>query len=331
MRIVVTGCAGFIGSAVSQNLLENGYEVIGIDNCNDYYDVNLKEARLSLLVSQPNFTFYRTDIQDSEALLAIFAKHKPNRVIHLAAQAGVRYSLENPQAYVASNLAGFVNIIEACRRLPVEHLVYASSSSVYGANTKMPYSVHDSVDQPLSLYAATKKSNELIAHAYSHLYQLPVTGLRFFTVYGPWGRPDMAPHKFAMAISKNQPITIYNHGHHERDFTFISDIVAGVLATLNQIPSCGSSDCSESGSNAPYRIYNIGYGRPIALLDFVELLETALGKTAQKNFEPAQAGDVASTWADISDLVLATDYQPTVAIEAGIPKFVAWFKDYYSL
>jgi UDP-glucuronate 4-epimerase len=326
MRILVTGCAGFIGSAVSQNLLEKGYEVIGVDNCNDYYDVTLKEARLSKLIPQSNFTFYRTDIQDEDALLAIFAKHKPNRVIHLAAQAGVRYSLENPKAYVDSNLVGFVNIIEACRRLPVEHLVFASSSSVYGANTKMPYSVHDAVDHPLSLYAATKKSNELIAHAYSHLYQLPVTGLRFFTVYGPWGRPDMALHKFAMAISKDQPITIYNHGHHKRDFTYISDIVAGIFATLNQIPKQ-----EPTPSAAPYSIYNIGYGRPIALLSFVELLETALGKKAQKIFEPAQAGDVAATWADITDFVAATDYQPTVAIEEGIPNFVAWFKDYYSL
>jgi len=331
MKLLVTGCAGFIGAAVCQQALLRGNEVIGIDNLNHYYDPALKQARLNLFSDHKNFRFYPYAIHDEKSLFSVFETEKPNRVVHLAAQAGVRYSLENPQAYVESNLKGFVNMLEACRRYQTEHLVFASSSSVYGANQKFPYSVHDNVDHPLSLYAATKKSNELMAHSYSHLYQMPVTGLRYFTVYGPWGRPDMAPMQFATAIMKGEPIKVYNHGHHERDFTFIDDIVTGTLKVLDHVPSSDPLWSGETpdpaSSTAPYRIYNIGRGQPEKLLTFIELLEDNLGKKAIKQFLPQQPGDVISTFADITDLQRDIGYSPTISLDQGISQFVSWFKD----
>jgi UDP-glucuronate 4-epimerase len=333
MRILITGCAGFIGAAISQALLEANHEIIGIDNINDYYSVSLKQARLARLLKYPQFHFFQVNIHVEKSLFEVVAKHRPQRVIHLAAQAGVRYSLENPHAYVDSNLAGFVNILEVARQCQVEHLVFASSSSVYGANTKFPYSVHDPVDHPLSLYAATKKSNELMAHAYSHLYQLPVTGLRYFTVYGPWGRPDMAPYKFVRAISQGEPITVFNQGQHQRDFTFISDIAAGTIQVLENVPQAAQEWLPDkpdpATSNAPYRIYNIGYGRPVELLYFISLLEENLGKKALIQFESRQAGDVDITWSDISDLETNVGYRAKVTLEEGIPQFVRWYKEFY--
>ncbi len=335
MKVLVTGSAGFIGSAVSLRLLERGDEVIGVDNVNDYYDVSLKLARLERNKAYGDFTEARLSVEDRDGIQALFAEHRPQRVIHLAAQAGVRYSLENPYAYVDSNLAGFINILEGCRHHEVEHLVYASSSSVYGANTKMPFSVHHNVDHPVSLYAATKKANELMAHSYAHLYQLPVTGLRFFTVYGPWGRPDMALFLFTRSILNGEPINVFNHGKHRRDFTYIDDIVEGVVRTLDRVAEPDpewSSDAPDSGTSyAPYRLYNIGHNQPVELMHFIEVLEDCLGKKAEKNFLPLQKGDVPATYADIDDLIRDTGYRPETSIETGIKNFVDWYRGYYQV
>ena len=333
MKVLVTGAAGFIGSALSQRLLERGDKVIGIDNHNDYYSPALKEARLARQVSHPNYTHERVDLADRQGLGKLFKAHMPQRVINLAAQAGVRYSLENPLSYIDSNIVGFAHILEECRHHGVEHLVYASSSSVYGANTSTPFSVHDNVDHPLSLYAATKKSNELMAHSYSHLYNLPTTGLRFFTVYGPWDRPDMALQKFAQAISKGEPLQVFNHGNHLRDFTYIDDIVEGVIRVLDQPAQSNpdwSSDNPDPGtSKAPWRIYNIGNNRPVKLMDYIGALENALGKDADMEFLPLQPGDMANTWAHVDDLAHQFEYQPTTSVEDGINNFALWFKAYY--
>ncbi|HAS50944.1 MAG TPA: capsular biosynthesis protein CpsI [Gammaproteobacteria bacterium] len=333
MKILVTGSAGFIGSTLTLRLLERGDAVIGFDNLNDYYDVNLKRARLARLKAHPGFTDVRASLEDRAALTEAFAKYRPQRVVNLAAQAGVRYSLQNPHAYVASNLVGFVNILEACRHYGVEHLVYASSSSVYGSNTRMPFSVHDNVDHPLSLYAATKKANELMAHTYSHLYSLPTTGLRFFTVYGPWGRPDMALFLFTRAILAGQPIDVFNYGHHRRDFTYIDDIVEGVIRVLDQVaapnPAWFSDAPDPATSRAPYRLYNIGSHRPVELMRYIEVLEDCLGRQAIKNLLPMQAGDVPDTYADVEALIQDVGYQPATPIEEGIARFVAWYREYY--
>ena len=335
MKILVTGTAGFIGSALARRLLDRGDEVIGIDNLNDYYDVSLKEARLAPLLKQPGFSEQRIYLEDRSAINDLFATHKPQRVVNLAAQAGVRYSLENPHAYIDANLAGFCNILEGCRHNAVEHLVYASSSSVYGANTTMPFSVHDNVDHPLSLYAASKKANELMAHTYSHLYQIPTTGLRFFTVYGPWGRPDMALFMFTKRILAGQPIDIFNHGNHQRDFTYIDDIVEGVIRVLDRVAEPNAEwngDVPDaSSSKAPYRLYNIGNHQPVELMRFIEVLEECLGKKAEKNFLPMQPGDVPATYADVSDLIRDTGYQPATTIESGISRFVEWYRSYYQV
>lgn len=335
MKILVTGTAGFIGNHVALKLLERGDEVIGIDNINDYYDVNLKLARLERVKAHPSFTELRVNIEDRENIPAIFAEHKPQRVIHLAAQAGVRYSLENPLAYIDANLVGFTNILEGCRHNNVEHLTYASSSSVYGANTSMPFSVHDNIDHPLSLYAATKKSNELMAHTYSHLYKLPTTGLRFFTVYGPWGRPDMALFMFTRSILAGEPINVFNQGKHLRDFTYIDDIVEGVVRTMDHVaepnPQWNSDKPDPGTSLAPYRIYNIGNNQPVELMRFIEILEENLGKKADKNFLPLQAGDVPATYANVEDLVNDVNYKPEMPIETGISNFVKWYRDYYQI
>ncbi|CAB1277083.1 NAD-dependent epimerase [Candidatus Nitrosacidococcus tergens] len=332
-KIVVTGSAGFIGSALTKKLLERGDEVIGIDNLNDYYDVNLKLARLARFQSHPAFIEARISLEDRKAIDSLFTQHKPQRVVNLAAQAGVRYSLENPYSYVDSNLQGFINILENCRHHKIDHLVFASSSSVYGANTKMPYSTHDNVDHPLSLYAATKKANELMAHSYSHLYRLPTTGLRFFTVYGPWGRPDMALFKFTRNILANKPIDIYNYGNHQRDFTYIDDIVEGVIRTLDRIPSYdpnwNGDHPNPSSSIAPYRLYNIGNHQPVELLELIRILEECLGRTAEKNMLPMQAGDVPATYADVDDLIKDVGFCPATPIANGIANFVAWYKDYF--
>jgi UDP-glucuronate 4-epimerase len=333
MKILVTGSAGFIGSALSLRLLERGDEVIGVDNLNDYYDVELKRARLARTLAFPGYTDLRIDIHERAAVAAAFAEHRPNRVVNLAAQAGVRYSIENPMAYVDTNLTGFANILEGCRHQGVEHLVYASSSSVYGANTNMPFSVHHNVDHPLSLYAASKKANELMAHTYSHLYRLPTTGLRFFTVYGPWGRPDMALFKFTRAILAGEPIDVFNYGRHRRDFTYIDDIVEGVIRVLDRIPSpdpAWSGEKPDSASSAaPYRLYNIGNHHPVELTHYIEVLERCLGCTAQKNLLPLQAGDVPDTYADVEDLVRDTGYMPSTSVEVGVSRFVDWYRDYY--
>jgi UDP-glucuronate 4-epimerase len=322
MKILVTGSAGFIGSALSIRLLERGDEVIGIDNHNDYYDPILKEARLARHANHQDYTHLRIDLADRSAMEKAFAEHRPQGVINLAAQAGVRYSIENPLAYVDSNLVGFAHVLEGCRHNKVEHLVYASSSSVYGANTRMPFSVHDNVDHPLSLYAASKKANELMAHTYSHLYSLQTTGLRFFTVYGPWGRPDMSLFKFTKAILANEPIPVYNYGKHSRDFTFIDDIVEGVIRVLDKPPI-------NTGQDPPYRVYNIGNNNPVELMDYIDSLEKALGKTAEKEFLPLQPGDVPDTYADVKDLVEQFHYKPTTTLEDGIAKFISWYNDYY--
>jgi len=333
MKILVTGTAGFIGNFVAERLLQRGDEVIGVDNVNDYYDVRLKEARLDRIKDHPNFTELRIGIHDRAAMQAAFAEHRPQRVVHLAAQAGVRYSLTHPHAYADSNLQGFLNVLEGCRQHGVEHLVYASSSSVYGANSKMPFSVHDNVDHPVSLYAATKKANELMAHSYSHLYKLPTTGLRFFTVYGPWGRPDMAYFLFARAITEGRAIDVFNHGDMRRDFTYIDDIVEGVLRVLDHVPQgnpAWSGDAPDPGSSrAPYRIYNIGNHNPVPLLRMIELLEQNLGQVALKNYLPMQPGDVPATYADVGDLARDVGFRPATSIEAGIARFVAWYRDYY--
>jgi UDP-glucuronate 4-epimerase len=333
LKILVTGAAGFIGSSLSLKLLERGDEVVGIDNLNDYYDVNLKLARLERLRGYDRFKFIKLDIADRGAVDELFAGEKFQRIMHLAAQAGVRYSITNPHAYVNSNIVGFINMLEACRYNAVEHLVYASSSSVYGANTKMPFSVHDNVDHPVSLYAASKKANELMAHTYSHLYNLPTTGLRFFTVYGPWGRPDMSPIKFARNITEGKPIDVFNYGHHCRDFTYIDDIVEGVIRVIDQPaqanPDWSSETPDPATSFAPYRLYNIGNNNPVHLLTFIETLEKCLGKQAIKNLLPMQPGDVPDTYADVSDLVRDLGYQPATLLEDGVRNFVEWYKDYY--
>jgi UDP-glucuronate 4-epimerase len=335
LKILVTGAAGFIGSTLSIRLLERGDEVIGIDNLNDYYDVNLKLARLERLRGYERFKFIKLEIADKEAMEDLFVKEKVQRVMHLAAQAGVRYSITNPHAYIDSNLVGFINILEGCRHNKVEHLAYASSSSVYGANTKMPFSIHDNIDHPVSLYAATKKANELMAHTYSHLYRLPTTGLRFFTVYGPWGRPDMSLFMFTRSILEGKPIDVFNYGNHRRDFTYIDDIVEGVIRVIDkpaEANSSWSSDDPDPGtSQAPYRIYNIGNNNPVHLLTFIETLEKCLGKEAIKNFLPLQPGDVPDTYADVSDLVNDLGYRPATPLENGIANFVAWYKDFYNV
>lgn len=334
MKVLITGAAGFIGSDLSLRLLERGDEVIGIDNLNNYYDIGLKEARLERTLAHDGFTDLRVDIADREAMADIFKKHQPQRVVNLAAQAGVRYSLENPLAYVDTNLLGFANILEGCRHNDVEHLVYASSSSVYGANTRMPYSVHDNVDHPYSLYAATKKSNELMAHTYSHLYNIPTTGLRFFTVYGPWGRPDMAPIKFSQKILAGESIDVFNYGKHRRDFTYIDDIVEGVIRTLDHIaqpnPDWDSNSPDPATGRAPYRLYNIGNNDTVELMHFIELLEKNLGKKAEMNMLPLQPGDVPDTYANVEDLVRDVGYKPNTSVEDGVAKFVDWYKSYYA-
>ena len=333
MNILVTGSAGFIGSHLAQKLLEREDTVIGIDNHNDYYDIKLKEDRLNQFIDNKNYTHYRCDIADKNEIEKIFKEHKPKKVINLAAQAGVRYSIENPHSYIDSNIVGFTNILEACRHNKVSHLVYASSSSVYGANNKMPFSIHDNVDHPLSLYAASKKANELFAHTYSNLYQLPTTGLRFFTVYGPWGRPDMALFKFTKAILNNEPIQVFNYGNHKRDFTYVDDIVEGVIRVLDK-PAEPNTEWTgkapDSGSSfAPWRVYNIGNNNPIELNDYISAIEDATGVIAKKEFLPLQPGDVPETYADISDLEEFFEYKPTTKVEDGIKNFVEWYKSYY--
>ncbi len=335
MKILVTGTAGFIGAQLAHRLLERGDEVIGVDNVNDYYDVSLKEARLARLTGNDGFTEVRRDIADRSVMAEIFAKYRPERVVHLAAQAGVRYSLENPNAYVDANIVGFMNILEGCRHNDVKHLVYASSSSVYGANEAMPFSVHDNVDHPLSLYAASKKANELMAHTYSHLYALPTTGLRFFTVYGPWGRPDMALFIFTKKILAGEPIDVFNHGHHKRDFTYIDDIVEGVVRTLDQVAlpnNDWSGDAPDPGtSKAPNRIYNIGSNNPIELSRFIEIIEERTGKKAQKNLLPMQPGDVPATYANVDNLISDVGYKPNTSVEEGIANFVDWYREFYQV
>ncbi|HTH68736.1 MAG TPA: NAD-dependent epimerase [Rhodanobacter sp.] len=333
MRILVTGTAGFIGAALAQRLLARGDVVHGYDNHNDYYDPALKEARLARFADHPNYTHQRADLADADAVNRAFAAFRPQRVVNLAAQAGVRYSLQNPQAYVSSNLVGFVNILEACRHGGVEHLVYASSSSVYGANRKLPFAVEDAVDHPVSLYAASKKANELMAHSYSHLYGLPTTGLRFFTVYGPWGRPDMSPMLFADRISRGEPIDVFNFGHHSRDFTYIDDIVEGVIRALDHPaepdPAYDAELPNPGTSNAPYRVYNLGNDQPVQLLRFIELLERNLGRTVEKRLLPMQPGDVPDTWADVSALRRDVGYAPNTSIEDGVARFVEWYREYF--
>lgn len=335
MKVLVTGSAGFIGAALSQRLMARGDQVVGIDNLNDYYDVSLKEARLAQLTSNDNFTDVRADIADRGAVEELFAAEKPDRVVNLAAQAGVRYSIENPHSYVDTNLVGFANLLEGCRHHQVEHFVYASSSSVYGANTNYPFSVHDNVDHPVSLYAASKKANELMAHTYSHLYQIPSTGLRFFTVYGPWGRPDMALFKFTKSILEGKPIDVFNYGNHKRDFTYIDDIVEGVIRVLDKVAEPNpdwSGDAPDSAtSKAPYRIYNIGNNNTVELMRYIEVLEDCLGKKAEKNMLPLQPGDVPNTYANVDDLVRDMDYKPQTTIEEGIANFVGWYKDFYNI
>lgn len=335
MKILVTGAAGFIGSRLSERLLERGDTVLGYDNVNDYYDPSLKEARLQRLENRPGFSLIRGNLEDRPALDAAFDGFAPQRVVNLAAQAGVRYSLQNPHAYVESNIVGFMNILEACRHRGVEHLVYASSSSVYGGNRKLPFAVEDSVDHPLSLYAASKKANELMAHTYSHLYRLPTTGLRFFTVYGPWGRPDMALFQFTQRILAGEPIDLFNNGQHTRDFTYIDDIVEGVIRTLDHVPGPDPRydplAPNPATSDAPYRVYNIGNNAPVQLLDYIEVLEDALGKKAQRRLLPLQPGDVPDTFADVSALQRDVGYAPSTPIQTGIARFVAWYRDYYKV
>jgi len=331
MAVLVTGVAGFIGYFVAQRLLETGTEVYGIDNLNDYYDVSLKQARLEQLQHYSHFTFERLDLFDRDRMLDLFSHHQFQNVIHLAAQAGVRYSLENPFAYSDSNLSGFLNLLEGCRRMGVKHLVFASSSSVYGANLKVPFSVEDRVDHPVSLYAATKKANELMAHAYSSLYQMPTTGLRFFTVYGPWGRPDMAYFKFTEAILQGRPISVYNYGHMKRDFTYINDVVEGIVRVMAHPPTASISADSTHANTAPYKLYNIGNHQPIELIRFIEAIEEAVGKPAQTIMRPMQPGDVVNTYADVSELMTDVGFAPNTPIEDGIQQFVAWYRTYYQV
>lgn len=335
MRVLVTGAAGFIGSQLSERLLARGDEVLGYDNLNPYYDPRLKQARLDRLLPHAGFRFVQAALEDRTALEQAFDSFRPQRVVNLAAQAGVRYSLENPHAYVDSNIVGFLNILEACRHRHIEHLVYASSSSVYGANRKLPFSVEDSVDHPVSLYAASKKANELMAHTYSHLFQLPTTGLRFFTVYGPWGRPDMALFLFTRRILAGEPIDVFNHGKHTRDFTYIDDIVEGVIRTLDRVPKADPDydplHPSPATSSAPYRVYNIGNHQPVELLRYIEVLEDCLGRKAERNLLPLQPGDVPDTYADVSALSRDTGYTPSTPIETGVRRFVDWYRQFYDV
>lgn len=335
MKVLITGTAGFIGSTLAIRLLQRGDEVIGIDNLNDYYDVSLKQARLNRVNDFEKFTDIRVDISDRPAMEQIFSTHKPQRVINLAAQAGVRYSLINPYAYIDTNIVGFTNILEGCRHNNVEHLVYASSSSVYGANTSYPFSVHNNVDHPVSLYAASKKSNELMAHTYSHLFNLPTTGLRFFTVYGPWGRPDMALFNFTKNILAGKPIDVFNYGDHKRDFTYIDDIVEGVIRTLDKVatpnPDWTGNEPDPGTSKGPWRVYNIGNNNPCTLLRYIEILENCLGKKAEKNMLPLQPGDVPYTYADTSDLMNEVGYKPDTPVEIGIQRFVDWYRNFYKV
>ncbi|WP_350016673.1 NAD-dependent epimerase [Rhodanobacter sp. IGA1.0] len=334
MKVLVTGTAGFIGSHVAIKLLERGDTVIGFDSLNDYYDVNLKKARLARFMEHPNYTHVQADLADRATVEDTFAIHKPRRVINLAAQAGVRYAAENPHVYVASNVTGFLHILEGCRRHGVEHLVYASTSSVYGANRAMPFSEHQSTEHPLTLYAATKKANEQMAHSYAHLYGIPTTGLRFFTVYGPWGRPDMALFLFTKAILAGEPIKVFNHGHHRRSFTYVDDIVEGVIRTLDTVSekdprwNAMAPDPGRSGV-APYRVFNIGNEQPVELLRYIEVLEHCIGRKAQMELMPLQAGDVPDTEADVSELIQTVGYRPAVSVEEGVARFVEWYREYY--
>jgi UDP-glucuronate 4-epimerase len=335
VRILVTGSAGFIGSHVAHALLDQGHEVMGLDNLNDYYEVALKQARLDRLQARPGYRHAALDLADRAGVEALFASFRPERVVHLAAQAGVRYAAKNPHVYASSNLVGFLHILEGCRHGGVQHLVYASTSSVYGGNTTLPFSEHQPTEHPLTFYAATKKANEAMAHSYAHLYGLPCTGLRFFTVYGPWGRPDMAFFSFTRAIIEGSPIAVFNHGQHTRDFTYVDDVVAGVVGALER-PAQGDSTWTGAApdpatSPAPYRIYNIGNARPVPLLRYIELLELAIGRRAVMQMQPLQPGDVPDTSADISALAAATGYCPSTPVEVGVPRFVAWFRDYYRL
>ncbi|MEK7882251.1 NAD-dependent epimerase [Methyloversatilis sp. NSM2] len=333
MKVLLTGAAGFIGMHVALRLLERGDEVVGLDNLNDYYDVRLKEARLARLKPAAGFRFVKMAVEDRDGMAKLFEAERFDRVVHLAAQAGVRYSLQNPNAYIDANIVGFMNVLEGCRHSAVKHLVYASSSSVYGGNTKMPFSEADSVDHPVSLYAATKKANELMAHTYSHLYDLPTTGLRFFTVYGPWGRPDMALFLFTKAMIEGRPIDVFNHGDMQRDFTYIDDIVEGVIRTLDRVAEPDAAfdgDHPHPGhSKAPFRVFNIGNQGPVQLMEFIQAIEKALGITAQKNLLPMQPGDVPATYADVSELTAWTGFSPSTAIDDGVARFVAWYRDYY--
>jgi UDP-glucuronate 4-epimerase len=335
MKILVTGAAGFIGSTATLRLLARGDEVVGLDNLNDYYEVQLKRDRLARLTPQPRFRFVQLDVADRNGMAALFAAEKFDRVIHLAAQAGVRYSLQNPHAYIDSNVVGFMNILEGCRHARVQHLVYASSSSVYGGNTRMPFSEHDSVDHPVSMYAATKKANELMAHTYSHLFGLPTTGLRFFTVYGPWGRPDMALFLFTKAILEGRAIDVFNHGKMQRDFTYVDDIVEGVLRVLDKVaaphPAYRAETPDPGTSNAPFRVFNIGNHNPVPLLDFIGCIEEALGRKAQMNMLPLQDGDVPATYADVDSLQEWVGFAPATDIRTGIGRFAAWYRDYYKV
>ncbi len=335
MRVLITGAAGFIGSTLAHRLLDRGDVVLGYDNLNDYYDVRLKQARLARLTVRDGFHFVQASLEDRPALEAAFAEFKPDRVVNLAAQAGVRYSLENPRAYIDANIVGFLNILECCRHQAVEHLVYASSSSVYGANRKLPFAVEDSVDHPVSLYAASKKANELMAHTYSHLFGLPTTGLRFFTVYGPWGRPDMALFLFTRKILAGEPIDVFNYGKHTRDFTYIDDIVEGVIRTLDRVPGPDPDfdplQPTPASSLAPYRVYNIGNHQPVQLGRYIELIEQALGKTAIKNLLPLQPGDVPDTAAEVSALMRDTGYQPSTPVDIGVERFVRWYREFYQV
>ncbi|GLQ97654.1 NAD-dependent epimerase [Dyella mobilis] len=336
MKVLVTGTAGFIGSHVATKLLDRGDHVIGIDNLNDYYDVNLKKARLARLAERPNYTHVHADLADRKAIEGVFSKHQPQRVVNLAAQAGVRYAAENPHVYVSSNVTGFLHILEGCRHHGVEHLVFASTSSVYGANTAMPFSEHESTEHPLTLYAASKKANEQMAHSYAHLYGIPCTGLRFFTVYGPWGRPDMALFLFTKAMLAGEPIKVFNHGRHKRSFTYVADIAEGVVRTLDVVPGKsaewnGAKPDPASSGVAPYRIYNIGNEEPVELLRYIEVLEQCLGRKAKMQMLPLQAGDVPNTEADVSALVEAVGYRPQVSVETGVANFVDWYRSYYGV